>query len=737
MKKSASVRRLAAAAAAAALVALNLALALSVARADLPRLRGLVDVSFVEMGEALRLAEHAPGVDPAFRMPVDSLLEADLFVRLSPAARSAWAVLIYLSAVLIVFALARELGGDWAGLIAAAAWQKIFLGLQAGPGFFKQFWLTGLGLLAAVALARHARRPRGLSAAGVGAAFGATVLTRSTYFLLPALLAVREAWSAGAPRRRLARAGLLLGVFVLALAPWTAMNAAVKKSFAPFETAANLNVVLGALGAVHGGEGDYVAFMDAPDSEHGRRPVGWAARTVLSHPVRYLSGAARRVEYALGLRLWLFLLAALGFFAARRDAGARALALQCAYFFALVCAMPVEASYFEPLWPLLLALAAAPLSRLEPPPGAAAGARLAAAGVWTAALLGGLIAASASVAALSYAALAARRPPWSDAALDEALALRPAEAWPALDEARRRIRRGDAPGAIGVLQEAAPAIGDLPRWRVLLAWARAKGGDSSDLLALAADPPRYAPFNDDQSARLLVYQALALGAAGKRAEALRKMAEFAGARPELPGYVEPEAEAALDPRISRRAESSLAASLDPILADGDPADMERALELLVSVRPNFEGELELARARAARGRKSAAVQALEKAQALAAEPDQLHRLHFRWAELGEEDRARKCLVALTRRFPERAEYWSDLGVVLFRRGDAAGAEAAFRRALDVQPGMPAATLSLATLAARRGAGDEARRLCAQALASASDDAGLREQLRACAEGRRD
>src|SRR5208282_1874436 len=109
-------------------------------------------------------------------------------------------------------------------------------------------------------------------------------------------------------------------------------------------------------------------------------------------------------------------------------------------------------------------------------------------------------------------------------------------------------------------------------------------------------------------------------AAGKRAEARRKMAEFAGKRPELPGYVEPEAEAPLDPKISRRAESSLAASLDPILADGDPADMERALELLVSVRPNFEGELELARARAARGRKSAAVQALEKAEALAAEP---------------------------------------------------------------------------------------------------------------------
>src|SRR6185312_15719701 len=213
-------------------------------------------------------------------------------------------------------------------------------------------------------------------------------------------------------------------------------------------------------------------------------------KTVLEHPAPFLRGFALRAAYVLGLKLWLFALAGLGLFLRRRDPGARALAVQCAYFAALVCAMPVEADYFQPLWPLLLALAAAPLARLEPPPADWAFDLASAGGVAMAAVLAGAIAARSGVLALSYAARAARRAPWSDAALDEALARRPPEAWAALGEARRRLRAAD-----------------LPRARLLLAWARAKTGDSASLFALVAKDE--SPYNDDLRVKLPLYQALA------------------------------------------------------------------------------------------------------------------------------------------------------------------------------------------------------------------------------------
>ena len=728
-------------AAAATLLLLNLVLALRVVRADAPRLRGALDVSSIGIGEALRLAQHPRGVDPAARMPIGTLTEAAAFSRLSPAALSAWALLLYAATTLLVYALARELGGDWAALAAAAAWQSIFLGLPLGAGSFKQFWLTGLGLLAAVALVRHARRPRNVTAAAVGLGLGLAGLTRSTYVLLPPILAAGEAFREGSSRRRLARGALLLIFFALPLAPWTAMNASVKRRFQPIEYGAgDLSIVSGALGAIHGTEGDHIAWMGSPESARGKSVVGWAVLTVLRQPTPYLRGVASRVAYVLGLKPWLFALAALGFFLARRDAGARALALQCAYFLALLCAMPVEASYFEPFWPLLLALAGAPLARLEPPP-VAAGAAAAGAGVVLAALLALLIAADSGIRALSYAVKYSRRAPWSEAALDEALARRPPEAWVSLDDARRRLRKGDAAGAIRVLEASRSVLGDLPRHRLLLARARAKAGNPAQLLALSAPTaPGEIPYNDDLREVLPLYQALALDASGRHAEARKRMSSALEGRRNHQGFSHPDLEplsAAVKPRLVQRAEQSFAGSIESLLAEDAPSDLTRALELANDVDPTFDGWRALSRSYAGVDRKREARGALARAEELAREPEQFYALHISWAEIGDGTRSRRLLETLTRRFPEIALYWSDLGVELYRSGDEKGSERALRRALTAEPGMPAATLSLATLLGGRGAHDESRRLCASANLSRLEDEDLRAHLQACREGRPD
>jgi Tfp pilus assembly protein PilF len=189
--------------------------------------------------------------------------------------------------------------------------------------------------------------------------------------------------------------------------------------------------------------------------------------------------------------------------------------------------------------------------------------------------------------------------------------------------------------------------------------------------------------------------------------------------------------------LIQRAEQSFAGSIEALLAEDAPSDLTRALELANDVDPTFEGRLALARTYAAGDRKREARGALARAEELAREPEQLHLLSFRWAEIGDGARSRRLLETLTRRFPELALYWSDLGVALYRSGDANGAERALRRALTAEPGMPAATLSLAALLSGRGAHDEARFLCASAKLSRLEDDDLRARLQACGAGRSD
>ncbi len=332
-------------AAAFALIAALAALGVS-ARAFLeraPRLRAGLDVAHVELGEALRLAAHPASVNPSYRLPWAAVLEADAYLRLSPRALTAWAAGLWLLALLLVFALGRELGGTAGGAAAAALWAPVFARLPHGPGTLKQTWLTVLGLLAAALWVRRAKKDSDRASLLAGAGLGLTLLTRGTFVFLPLLSVLLE-------RRR--RAGLLAGAALAFLLPWTAMNLASHGRFVPLEDGAmNMNVVTGALGTVFCAHGDYAAFM----GDGAGSPLAWAAKTVAAEPARYLRGVAGRVARVLELQPFLFLLAGLALFSRRRDPGVRALGLFAAYFIAVNVAMSIEDNYFEPLWPLLAA----------------------------------------------------------------------------------------------------------------------------------------------------------------------------------------------------------------------------------------------------------------------------------------------------------------------------------------------------------------------------------------------
>lgn len=732
MNRPAPRARAVRAAAAGLLLALNGALALRAFRSFGPRLRGALDVSSVETGEALRLAHHPREVNPAYRMPVNTLAEAYAFACAPSAFVSAAAALAWTTAVLLVFVLAQLLGGTWAGLAAAAAWQALFLAAPFGPGAYKQFWLTVLGLLAAAALARHARAPSPAGAAAAGAAFGLTVLARGTYFLFPPLLAAAELFRAGPPRVRALRAGLLLAGALVVLAPWSALTRRVSGRWLPVEDGPMyMNVVTGALGTIYTAHGDYTALTAGPDAvPAGRSPLGWAARRVLEHPLRYARAVAARLARVVALQPLLFFLALAGFVAARKDPAARALAAQAAYFLGIVCLMSIEDDHFYPLWPLLLAAAAAPLARLPPPPGEKSARLAASAGLVLAAALGGAAAAGSGAVALRYAAAHARRAPWSDAALDEAAAVRPRPAWTALSLAKRALGAGRADEALTLLEEASSFIGDLPRHKILTAWAHARAGRPAELMALQ---PVLFPvrdrYNDDQAELLLAYQAVHLERAGRGREALARMSAAADAWAARQGFIHPRDEpgtAALDAALRARADASFCSRLENLLA-AEPATLRAALALAARARPSFDAWSALARVSAPRERRAA----LARAQALArGEPARLRALHLAWSAADEPGRARAILDELVRREPDEPAHRSDRAILLYREGRRGEAEAELRRALELDPAYAPAALSLAAILGTAGK-DEAARACAAALRRPPDDSLMNARLREC------
>lgn len=678
---------------AAALALAGLAAALGVSwRAyarERPALRGSLDAAHMELGESLRLASHPASVNPSYRLPWATVLEADALLRLTPRGVQAWAAFLWLLALGLAFALGRELGGTAAGCAAAGLWAPVLASLPRGPGHLKQFWLTLLGLLAATLLARRAKDPTPGASALAGAGFGLTLLTRGTYAFFPPLLALFD-------RRR--PAALLAGAALAFLLPWTLMNAAAKGRFIPLEDGSmNMNVVTGALGTVFCAHGDYAALMnEAPGAQGFGGPLGWAVKTVLRHPLRYLCGVGGRLSRALALQPFLFLLAAAALLARRRDPAARAAGLQAAYLLAVTCSMSIEDNYFEPLWPLLAALAAAPLAAF-PDPAPRLGAALARGVLALSLSLSGLTAARLFALEARYAFAVRSAPPESAAALEAALRREPGSPWLALADARRLLGAGRPSEAASRLA-AAPALAGLPRAELLLAFARAQAGDEAALARLeGAGRGAPAPFGDGQAETAALYRAVALEGRRRRPEALKAMGEAAERWAAWQGFLTPGREAAADaltPALKAAAPGRFLVRLDQVF-EGQPAGLETALELAARALADGEAWRRLFEARLARGEKEKAAAALWSWSSLARGLRARREVAFAWDKLGRPAEAAAAFSAALAAEGDDARTWSDLGVSLYLAGRRADSVAAFRKALALDPGFKPAADSLA------------------------------------------
>ena len=124
--------------------------------------------------------------------------------------------------VVLVGLLAREIAGDGVGLLAAGI-AAVYPFLWVNDGLIMSETLTALTVAGALLLTyKLVRRPRLLTAAGLGAVCGLATLARAEVVLLAPLLAVwlllwrrRASWRSG-----LATAGTVVAVSGLVIAPW-------------------------------------------------------------------------------------------------------------------------------------------------------------------------------------------------------------------------------------------------------------------------------------------------------------------------------------------------------------------------------------------------------------------------------------------------------------------------------------------------------------------------------------
>jgi tetratricopeptide (TPR) repeat protein len=461
-----------------------------------------------ERGDALRQGVPLPGI--AWAMPFYSVPNGYLCYRLTPAASGGVRSGVLLAGAVLVFALGVFLYSAPCGAGA------VFLyALLPSSGAGGERWLYALTVLfAAYFLVRRARAPSLAASVGLGAAIGASLLVLSPLFLLPFLLVLYECSrdrKIGAARLR--DAGALLLVPFLFLIPWIVMNWRLSGRFVLFENGrADDNIITGALGFVRTmGSGDSRALAAI---SAGQNILLWAAGEILRHPLRYLAALFARLGYVASLHPLLVLASTGSVWLARKREDCRQFALLAAYFFAIHILMPVQASYFVPMWPLLAVLASGLFAGWTRPASEKMKTASTAAVVLVFALL---LAAQACVLGLVWAYPARVGEP---DALARAIARDPDDPW-------LWSQRGMGLLSAGLAQEAA---GDLARAFALdpqkdreirYAWALLASGDPLGARILE----RLKPEDDAMviNLRARVLRAIALALDGRRSEALAAM----------------------------------------------------------------------------------------------------------------------------------------------------------------------------------------------------------------------
>lgn len=478
--------------------------------------------TYAPFGEVLIHGLRAEPGDVSYRMPLATIYSARLqyHAGIPPRAlRAAHQVLL----VILVFALGCLLH-PYGGLFSAAV--VLVLMREGRFDLYPESGYRLLFLMTACLLAWRARAPSLGRTILFALAVGTTLLYRTPLAFFPPVLALVE-W---AVRRREPRGdrrsqlAVLCVVPYLLLLPWVAMNRSVHGRLILFEKdAATANIVTGALGLVRSVEGDLATLVDEPvDLSRSSAVVGWAARQIIRHPLRYASAYARRAAFAASRYPVLIVLAFLAVYHFRKRREFQQLGLLGGYFLAIHCLMSVEDAYFEPLEPLFAVLAGALVFGFReqaPPPADAVEYRSSALAVNG---MLALVLAFALYASRLVGAFALREVP-GDAArdLDRAVSESPGDSWLLLKRGRARLARGEVAGAVEDLQGAAAVEPDDPAIGLQLAWARALAGDPAPLLGWSPPPVE---GNDDAlqpriDAEILKACALIIAGKAERAEA--------------------------------------------------------------------------------------------------------------------------------------------------------------------------------------------------------------------------
>ncbi len=486
----------------------------------------------VSSGEALIHGVPLPEVAvsmPGFSVP-NALLCQHAGVRGPLLARG----LSLIADAVLVFALGWLLHSALCGGIAA-----LLFALASPPYLPSDRWLYSLQILAvAVALVWRARSPSPWRDAVLALCLGMSLLILSPLFLFPFVLLgyglVRDRHG------RKMRAALLCLIPFLPLTIWAYMNWRLQHRLIIFEDGrAVTNIITGALGFVSTDLG--ARYADLGFS--GGNPLIWAAQFILRHPGHYLWSIGRRLAYAASFHPFLYISALAGAWLGRKREEHKQLTLLIAYFLGIHCLMSVEMKYFEPMLPLLCALAACLLvARLRPAADRSAERFAAAAlGATLAPIL--LVQVYALGLTAAYPGRASQ-----ESAFDRALRKHPADAWLWSLRGRNRLQEGDPAGAA---QDLAQALSLAPRLaqpvgeiQAKYAWARmAQGGSGAGswekfpmgISDAVGAPPHYA------------FRALYLLLHGRREAARDALALMDDVRIQLPSFREADDDARLRP----------------------------------------------------------------------------------------------------------------------------------------------------------------------------------------------
>ncbi|MBI5210573.1 MAG: tetratricopeptide repeat protein [Elusimicrobia bacterium] len=366
-------------------------------------------------------------------------------------------------------------------------------------------------------------------------------------------------------------------------------------------------------------------------------------------------------------------------------------------------------------------------------------------------------------------ALAAGRPKEALAALAKASSLRPADAATLLRLAAAARQAGDPAQAAGVLSRAEKLSLD-PRQRTAAASLALGMGEPRQALKLLATPTVIAS-RDAESHYLTAVAAQQAGDRATAAQALERMlrlplsaeqssraaqlagllGEGSGAPPGRNDGADAGARLDIAAEASRAGDRRRALSALAGAASSTPdreqsrrmahlyaglGEHRAALDILARLAAGAPSEpgpqVELAAGAAAAGDRPRALQALARAVELRPDAPMRRRSAVLYQQIGELEAARSLLDALVRESPADGGYLADRGVLRAVAGDREGAVEDLKSAIEREPGLLSAYLTLGGLYVAQGRGEQARAVFERALAGPPrpGDAALRRLIEA-------